>query len=98
MEMNLAPTRAQAMLAAVIAEGIKAQTSISPMDVEQIIAVLGLVAGASIANNSPRGMHKHLRDTVVANLDNTLSAMSKRGPSSSIILPAANRSGIGVVS
>lgn len=71
-------------------QGIGAQiqhhTMTSPMSVEDVVAVLGVCAGAAIANGKSPLSRRELRQVMLANLDNAMQTADAT-PQSALILP-----------
>lgn len=77
---------AQSLLMQGIGAQIQHQTMMSPMTLEDIVAVLGVCAGAAIANGKSPLSRRDLRQVVMANLDNAMQTADAT-PQSALILP-----------
>ena len=60
-------------------------TMVSPMDPEDVIAVLAFMTGAAVASAPKRHSVRQLREMAVANLDHGLQAHTNSNPAAIIL-------------
>lgn len=82
---NVQPSERVLRLQGQIRDTILSFTMVSPMDPEEVIAVLGFMTGAAVANAPKRNSLRDIRQMAVANLDNGILVYSSGN--AGLILP-----------
>lgn len=97
MQINVAPSEGLTKLVILIGQAIQAQTMISPMAPDEAIAAIGMAGAFAIYNNPHKGAYPvaRMRETLIANIDNTLSQLQSGRPQG--ILAPGNSGQIGLI-